>query len=236
MVVPTMSILLPLKPELVPFSGFKIECQIPLISLDRSQYHLLYYLDNKLIWDKPVGTESIPWGQKIALDKSENGLVFARRKSYALRKSPIYLPNMLIGAVYNAETNETLNPLISENFISKYWIQVSLSKGAVLHLPLLSTPSIDLTRYNFQQLTDWDKYIKVNEDYKYAYDTKYSVRRSIDEFLSQLNGLSITKRFAKLNSKLPGDFVLMKLFLVGRYSSKAFDKLLHKYDSLMNYD
>lgn len=237
MIMPAMSLLLPLSPKTVPFSGFKIECLIPLTNMDNSQYHLLYYLDNKLVWDKPLGSKSIPWGQKVLLDKESGskGLIFARRKPYALRKNPVYLPNMLIGAIYNAETNHTMSPLISENFLTKYWVQLSISSGAILHLPILSTPSIDLTRFNFDHLVDWDKYIKIDEDYKFAYVSKYSVRRSIDEFISHLNGLSWAKGLAKLNSKLPGDFILMRLFLIGKYSSKSFDSLLRKYDSLMQY-
>lgn len=238
------SLSLAVKPDLISYSGFKVENQVSLINFPQNEYHLLYYLDNKLVWDKPLG-DSIPWTEKIILNEykvpDSNTITLARRKSYALRNQPVYLPNILVGAIFNKQTNKTINPLISENCMKNYWVQLSRKNGLVLHLPVLSTPSIDLTRFDFTSSnsnirSDWDQYMKIDESYKYAYNSKYSVRKSLDFIINNLNSISVVKQMFNVNTKLKGDFMLLKFFVISKYSMSLYDKLLLKYDNLMQYD
>lgn len=236
----SQSLFLPNKPNVSSYSGFKVECQVSLSNFPSNEFHLLYYLDNKLIWDKPLNDSTIPWTKPIRLNDipgKTTSLVLARRKSFALRKYPIYFPDSLIGAIFDGMTNTTLSPLVADDLISNYYIQVSRSLGIILHLPILLTPNTDSTKFNFlQELTDWDKHLKINEDYKYYYNSKYSVRKSLDFFINNLNNIKYVKKFINLNKNLSGDFVLIKLFLLGKYSKAQFGKALANYDSLMQYN
>lgn len=173
------------------FSGFKVECQIPASLPRQYSFHLTYFLDNKLVWDHNLGTQ-IPWTEPLALSQNMT-VVLARRKTYALRQHPIYIPNQVVGAIFDGDT--AVSPLVLENIWTKYWVQASLEL-AVIHVPVLTTPRVDLPKYDHAKL-DWAKYIKADESYSYE---------GFDAFKSRVTNVLT----------LPGDYMLVKMFLMGR--------------------
>ena len=108
----------------IPFTGYKVEYQLN-VKLWKGTYHLLYCNDNKLICDLNLN-ETIPWTKplefnKLAVDDGE--FILARRKTFALRSFPIFLPNTLVGSLYYGDS---LTKLRAYNYTKSQWKSVPL--------------------------------------------------------------------------------------------------------------
>lgn len=145
------------------FTGYKIEYQLNLQRFEGS-YHLLYCNDNKLLYDVNLNN-SIPWTLPINFSslssENSNTLVLARRKSFALRSIPIFMPNTLIGSLYYGEGLDNIQfkplnntstlqsiPLLASN-IFRNWVELNYKLNFIYHVPILTTPGVDSKRFNF---------------------------------------------------------------------------------------
>ncbi|ABN67980.1 predicted protein, partial [Scheffersomyces stipitis CBS 6054] len=240
----------------LPFTGYRIENQINLKSWNQ-EYHLIYCNDNKLIYDQSLNS-SIPWAVPFSFSntkKSSNSniLVLARRKSFALREIPLFLPNTLVGALFchdekGAATHDDSGiprrqsgtPLVAENFLL-YWSELNYKLDFIVHIPLLGTPSIDSKRYNpqifnahFQQ--DWDKFISSSENYTYSFDSRRTVRKSVDSILGIVD-YSMGKIKRILGTVPSKSTILWKLIILSKVLTiEQFNSLLLKLDRVLSYD
>lgn len=237
----------------IPFTGYKIEYQLNIRDFT-GEYHLLYCNDNKLLYDLNLN-ESIPWTEPLNFSKTDraNTLILARRKTFALRTFPIYLPNTLVGSIYytddingfdiHSQENITSSlksiPLLASNVI-RNWIEMTYKLDLIYHVPILTTPGIDSKRYKIgffesnKELNNWDKYISMSEDYNYNYDSRVLVRQAVDRALKQINLVIDGSRLVKsrLKNSEVKDWngkVFWKLILLSKTLKElAFQNLLER--------
>ncbi|KAK6454441.1 uncharacterized protein RJT20DRAFT_136797 [Scheffersomyces xylosifermentans] len=251
----------------VPFTGYRLENQLNIKNW-KSEYHLLYCNDNKLIYDLALN-DTIPWTIPISFSNTKkslnkNTLELARRKSFALRSLPIYLPNTLVGAMYsgfseeesndflrisgNDKNHETLTtPLLADNILL-HWGELNSRLDFIVHVPLLSTPSVDSRRYDprFFDSTvqnDWDKFISATESYSYNFDSRLGVRKCLDTAINVLNSvlMNLPTVFGKMQKffgpKVSQENLFWKLLLISKSVSKErFKSLLSMLDIALSYD
>ena len=249
--------------EKIPFTGYKIEYQFNLYNF-HGDYHLLYCNDNKLLYDTSLN-ETIPWTIPINFGSSaaehSNTFILARRKSFALRSLPIFMPNTLIGSLYYGDDLDNMQfkplnktsvlksiPLIASN-IFRNWVELNYKLNLIYHVPILTTPSVDSKRFNFgffensKVENNWDKYISLQEDYSYKYDSRVFVRQAIDKAFEHINffiNLSrlISWKFDKLNVKQEniGTKLWWKIILLSKvFKENVFHNMLKKLDTAMKY-
>lgn len=249
--------------EKIPFTGYKIEYQLNLYNF-HGDYHLLYCNDNKLLYDTSLN-ETIPWTIPINFSSSaaehSNTFILARRKSFALRSLPIFMPNTLIGSLYYGDDLDNMQfkplnktsvlksiPLIASN-IFRNWVELNYKLNLIYHVPILTTPSVDSKRFNFgffensKVENNWDKYISLQEDYSYKYDSRVFVRQAIDKAFEHINffiNLSrlINWKFDKLNVKQEniGTKLWWKIILLSKvFKENVFHNMLKKLDTAMKY-
>ena len=208
----------------IPFTGYKIEYQLNLQRFEGS-YHLLYCNDNKLLYDVNLNN-SIPWTLPINFSslssENSNTLVLARRKSFALRSIPIFMPNTLIGSLYYGEGLDNIQfkplnntstlqsiPLLASN-IFRNWVELNYKLNFIYHVPILTTPGVDSKRFNFGFFesnkieNNWNKYISIQEEYNYNYDSRVFIRHAIDNALGHvslmINGSKLLRwKFNQIN-------------------------------------
>lgn len=230
------------------FTGFRIENQVFLSPL-RSEYHLLYYVDSKLVHDRtiPVSPEAelFPWGHQIFLDNAKQApsasVILARRKSFALRCLPLFMPHTLVGAIYDGDTHQVLSPLIADNFATGYWLQLSRSRQMVLHLPLLTTPQIDSKKHPFDSDGLWARHISISESYNHEMDPRNTVRKAVDVFCDTVRQLTNTGPFLSFLTKEEREstssqtYIFFKLFMVLRLSQSRFQRLLGSFEASLAY-
>lgn len=232
------------------FTGFRIENQVFFSPLC-SEYHLLYYVDGKLVHDRAIPaslkSQNLPWGDQIFLDNAKEvasaSVVLARRKSFALRTIPLFMPHTLVGAIYDGETSQVLSPLVADNFATGYWLQFSRKRRMVLHLPLLTTPGIDSKKHPFGSDGLWARHISVSEAYNYEKDPRNAARKAVDVFCDKVKMLSeaslgplfsLLSTEEKTAAKTP-EYVFFKLFLVLQLSRNRFRQLLDSFDESLSY-
>lgn len=239
--------------ESIPFTGYKVEYQLNLKDFN-GDYHLLYCHDNKLIYDLNLN-ETIPWTEPLNFSKTEkaNPMILSRRKTFALRTLPIYLPNTLVGSLYysnglglfdskNAnQTSLESTPLLAAN-IMRNWVEVTYKMEMIYHVPILTTPGIDSKRYRqgFFESHDennWDKYISMSEDYNFNYDSRIAVRQIADTVFAQINRIMdstriVTNRFKSKAATSNGTGKLFwKLIMLSKLIRElSFNLLLQKID------
>ncbi|KAK6464721.1 hypothetical protein DFJ63DRAFT_312015 [Scheffersomyces coipomensis] len=249
----------------IPFTGYKIENQIDLKGFSNN-YHLIYCNDNVLIYDLNLNS-SIPWAQSLNFTNTVNSgkmnrLALARRKSFALRKVPVFLPNTLVGGLFyeddkvarisNTDVNISIFqqplksiPLVADNLLD-YWLEVDVKLDTILHIPVLSTPGIGSRRYNAEFMNykydEWSKYISASESYSFDYDSRLWVRKSLDKALKSIGAYSILlPRYLQTkfnNSSEGGDdngsYILCKLIFISKLIPKfSFSRLLVKVDKIL---
>ncbi|RLV93027.1 hypothetical protein JA1_002786 [Spathaspora sp. JA1] len=191
--------------------------------------------------------DTIPWTEHIQFSQTNrtNTLILARRKSFALRCLPIYLPNSLIGSLFYDPANKgnitNLHsiPLIASN-IHTSWIEMNYKFDMIYHVPILTTPGIDSKRYQFGMFTqdknnNWDEYIDIAESYDYKYDSRIILRKIIDRTLTQINLLLhttilINKKLDMTNNlgRLFGKFVMLSKVM----KHETFDMIVVKIDKI----
>ncbi|KAI5955424.1 hypothetical protein CANMA_004604 [Candida margitis] len=241
----------------IPFTGYKVEYQLN-VKYWQGTYHLLYCNDNKLIYNLNLN-ETIPWTSPVVFHKSslgEGDFILARRKTFALRSFPIFLPNTLVGSLYygdsltkiqlynNTESQFKSVPLIAANIL-RNWCEVSYKLDIIYHVPVLTTPGIDSKYYNFgffdssQKQNDWDKYILMSENYDYKHDPRILLRKSMDGLLSQvdkfINGHRVLKtRIYRTKTAQNATKIWWKLIILSKVvSEEIFNKLVVKLDKLL---
>lgn len=190
--------------------------------------------------------ENIPWTKPIRFGRDGNILILARRKSFARREIPLYLPQTLVGAIFtdmSAVANEnkgerlklgsvipaadTSIPLIAENIIHN-WIEVNYKGDLIHHIPILTTPRMDSRKYKYNK--EWDHYISVLENYTYDYDSRAWFRQDADIVLLLVN--QILERNVKVLGTQDGIF--WKLLLISKAVSKeSFKRLIIRLNDLM---
>ncbi|CAI5757990.1 unnamed protein product [Candida verbasci] len=243
----------------IPFTGYKVEYQLNVQKWHGS-YHLLYCNDNKLIYDSSLN-DSIPWTKPIDYytSKSFNDsqiVVMSRRKSFALRKLPIYLPNSLIGSLYygpelkqihllNSTNTVKSIPLMAAN-IFRNWMEVNYKFQFIYHVPILTTPGIDSKRFSHgffesgKKENDWDQYISIKEAYSYNYDSRILFRKALDNTLLYVDKLTNNNKIVKLkvkNKVEKGSKALFwRLIMLSKIVNQdTFNKILIKLDSFSKY-
>ncbi|KAI5958294.1 hypothetical protein KGF57_002649 [Candida theae] len=228
------------------------------MNLWKGTYHLLYCNDNKLIYDLNLN-DSIPWTKPIGfhrLNVGKGDFVLARRKSFALRSLPIFLPNTLVGSLYCGDsltkfqmynnTNSPLKsiPLIAANMLHN-WCEVSYKLDLVYHVPILTTPGIDSKYYSFgffdakRKGNDWDRYILMSEQYDYNHDSRIPLRKALDTVLNQVD--KFTEGHKVLKVKLKRTKAVQRvtklwwsLIVLSKFVCKdTFIKLITKLDQLL---
>ncbi|CAK9438127.1 uncharacterized protein LODBEIA_P24310 [Lodderomyces beijingensis] len=240
----------------IPFTGYKVEFQLQLQPL-KSSYHLLYCNDNKLIYDVNLNG-TIPWTKPVTFYRHgnvEDNLILARRKTFALRSIPIFLPNTLVGSLYygdkltpssnhNSTTTTTKSmPLIAAN-IFRNWCEINYKFQFIYHIPILTTPSIDSKRYSFgffdnKARNDWNKYISMSEDYNFDHDSRVSARRNFDMLVNQLNLIIhehelLGKRIKLAFAKSEWAQLWWSLVLISKsVKASVFNKLMQKLDAVL---
>lgn len=241
----------------IPFTGYKVEYQLN-VKLWSGTYHLLYCNDNKLLYDLNLN-DTIPWTQPIIFYKSsviEDDFVLARRKTFALRSFPIFLPNTLVGSLYyrnslnklqlDNKTEPRLNsvPLIAANML-RNWCEANYKLEVICHVPVLTTPSIDSKYYSFgffdssRKQNDWDKYISMLEKYDYRDDSRILLRKGTDTIFSQVEKL--IKRHKVLKAKIRRTRAVQSvtelwwslIMLSKVVSEEIFNRLVIKIDQLL---
>lgn len=159
------------------FSGYYLENRAQKINgLLKDEYYLVLCVDGKYIYEK--GFETIPW--TIPFDFGGKPLVLARVKEYALQSVPVFLPEALIGGIFEVIShpglaNGTISTLplaaLVSSYISQYWLEIQRS-SVLYHIPLLHTPS--------PQESGWHNDIKVNEGYNYTTERKHRAKLATD--------------------------------------------------------
>ncbi|EGW32980.1 uncharacterized protein SPAPADRAFT_136690 [Spathaspora passalidarum NRRL Y-27907] len=237
----------------IPFTGYKIEYQLRLNTF-QCEYHMIYCNDNKLIYDMNLN-DTIPWTHPIHFSKTNrsNTLILARRKSFALRCIPIYLPNTLVGSLYYNPTSQPVTnntklqsvPLVAAN-IHRSWIEMNYKLEFTYHVPLLTTPGIDSRRFQIgmfkeQNKNNWNEYISITESYDFKYDSRIVVRKAIDRVLTQINLLINTSKFVKKKIDMSNiskrtSRVFWKLVMLSKVlKHETFDMILVKIDKFLQY-
>ncbi|KAL6452757.1 hypothetical protein SBY92_000097 [Candida maltosa Xu316] len=244
--------------ENIPFTGYKIEYQLNIQTFT-GQYHLLYCNDNKLLYDTNLN-DTIPWTYPLNFSSSStsnnsNTLILARRKSFALRSIPLYMPNTLVGSLYYGEeldnmqfrplTNNTMLksiPLLASN-VFRNWIEVNYKLDFIYHVPILSTPGVDSKRFNFgffesnRVSNNWDKYISIREDYNYNYDSRVLVRQAVDKALEHVNLLINTSKLLRWKLDKSGvggksSRLWWKVIMLSKVmKEEMFTNMIRKFDS-----
>lgn len=234
----------------VPYTGYKIENQINLNSLS-NQFYLVYCRDNKLIYSLKLN-DSIPWTVPITFSSqkstNKNKLILARRKTFALRSIPLYLPQTLVGALFHVDQDVhssnglfpvgSINhplPLVADNIFNN-WIQTNYKLQMILHVPILSTPNIDNRKY-VQKALDWAQYISPAENYLFAYDSRMIPRKALDVAVNKADSLIKNRAdlglflpLAKTKAKLWKFILLTKVLL-----KHDFQFALKKLDTILSY-
>ncbi|KGQ89301.1 hypothetical protein MEO_02163 [Candida albicans P94015] len=249
----------------IPFTGYKIEYQLNLQRFEGS-YHLLYCNDNKLLYDVNLNN-SIPWTLPINFSslssENSNTLVLARRKSFALRSIPIFMPNTLIGSLYYGEGLDNIQfkplnntstlqsiPLLASN-IFRNWVELNYKLNFIYHVPILTTPGVDSKRFNFGFFesnkieNNWNKYISIQEEYNYNYESRVFIRHAIDNALGHvslmINGSKLLRwKFNQINlsgkETAIADKIWWKFILLSRVMKEdVFSNMIRKFDSFFRY-
>lgn len=249
--------------EKIPFTGYKVEYQLNLYSF-KGDYHLLYCNDNKLLYDRNLN-ETIPWTMPINFSSSStehsNTFILARRKSFALRSLPIFMPNTLVGSLYYGEDLDNIQfkplntssvlksiPLMASN-IFRNWVEMNYKLNLIYHIPILTTPSVDSKRFNFgffesnKVENNWDKYISIKEDYSYKYDSRVVIRQAVDKAFDHvnflINGSKLLKwKFDKSNIKKDnvGAKLWWKVILLSKvFKEDVFENMVKNIDAAFRY-
>lgn len=249
----------------IPFTGYKIEYQLNLQRFEGS-YHLLYCNDNKLLYDVNLNN-SIPWTLPINFSslssENSNTLVLARRKSFALRSIPIFMPNTLIGSLYYGEGLDNIQfkplnntstlqsiPLLASN-IFRNWVELNYKLNFIYHVPILTTPGVDSKQFNFGFFesnkieNNWNKYISIQEEYNYNYDSRVFIRHAIDNALGHvslmINGSKLLRwKFNQINlsgkETAIAEKIWWKFILLSRVMKEdVFSNMIRKFDSFFRY-
>ncbi|RCK67576.1 hypothetical protein Cantr_02807 [Candida viswanathii] len=249
--------------ERIPFTGYKVEYQLNLQNF-HGEYHLLYCNDNKLLYDRSLN-ETIPWTIPINFSTSaaehSNTFILARRKSFALRSLPIFMPNTLIGSLYYGDDLDNIQfkplnkssvlksiPLMASN-IFRNWVELDYKLNLIYHVPILTTPSVDSKRFNFgffesnKLENNWDKYISALEDYSYNYDSRVMMRQMVDKALDHVNFLINTSKLlrwkfdnADIKKNNVGAKLWWKVILLSKVLKEdMFASMVEKFDTVFKY-
>lgn len=138
-------------------SGYNLENQFSASNNSIfNEYHLILCIDGKFIFD--TKWPEIPWSTPFKF--ADRTLVLSRSERYALRRVPIYLPNIEIGGLFDISDPDLdpipITPLLSTP-ITNYWVEIRHDGLFVYHIPLLHTPTV--------MKEDWYANILVNESY-----------------------------------------------------------------------
>ena len=197
-----------------PYTGYRVECRIELKTW-KYEYHLVSCHDNILIYDLSLN-DTIPWTERIIFSGNEtsshlNQLILSRSKAYALRNTPLYVPNSFIGALFHEGTPKSSFPLFADNFLQN-WLEMTYKLDFILHIPIMSTPNID--NKNYQHLDHWDTKVSISESYKYKRHAFKSFHSSVSKFSANMT--------QKLNSISKSKLSIPKLSLVSSLSVVKF--------------
>ncbi|KAI5966382.1 uncharacterized protein KGF55_000691 [Candida pseudojiufengensis] len=209
----------------VPFTGYKVEYQFNLRRGRKGTYHLIYCNDNKLIYDMNLN-DTIPWTKPVffannnqvsSLSTKEN-LIMARRKTFALRQIPIFLPNTLVGSINflqsNLGSNETVYtsssihnsfksmPLLASNIL-RNWCETNYKLNLIYHVPILTTPNIDSRFYEF--------HINNKNNLFKAQGLKTSIDNGWNKFISLSENYNFEKFDSRNVTRQKFDLVLNKI-------------------------